>query len=1097
MSYPKRLIEVDLPIARISAHARREKSIRHGHISTLHIWWARRPLAACRAVICASLWPDPEDLAVWLSAAEDDGGDGALGAAIRAPLGCKPSEGVLIRPRRFLDEARKQMRQWANGKAGHNGVSEESFSRLVAIQKDAGLLDNPVELRRVLLDFIADFANWDNSTDPAFLKTARALTQAAHEALGGEPGSRPLVVDPFAGGGSIPLEALRVGADAFASELNPVAVLLNKVVLEYIPKYGQKLADEVRKWGQWIKEEAEKELAEFYPKDRDGATPIAYLWARTILSEAPGAGKIPVEVPLMRSLWLAKKASRKRALRWVRDAQGKVKTKTIEVTHVEDGQPVAKRVKRPLLEIFEPKKESEVEDGTVARGSATCPVTGFTTKVDSVRAQLKQRRGGAADARLFCVVTTRADEKGRFYRLPTKADQAAFDAAAAELERRERADGTERSQQGRAAGRRSAAASAQGAANRRSLVPDEVISLNELRRISVPIYGMERWGDLFSPRQALTLATLTKLVRGLPTACNAPGHIDGLAEAVQTCLAFSIDKLADKQSSFAGWKPNAEYMAGNTFRRQALGMMWDWCEANPLDRVSGSYCAEVDWIVKVVEHGERTVFGASPAHVEQVSATNHPLPDDAAAAFVTDPPYYDAVPYAYLSDFFYVWMRRTLGDVHPALFGDTGVPKDAEIVVDRPHKLSQSTKGIAFYERELTKAFAEGRRVLAPSGVGTIVFASKTTASWEAILKAVIDAGFVVTGSWPIDTEMETRVAAQGQARLGSSVHIACRPRENPDGSVREGDVGEWREVLAELPQRIHAWMPRLAEEGVVGADAIFACLGPALEIFSRYSRVEKASGEAVTLGEYLEQVWAAVSKEALSMLFADADAGGLEPDARLTAMWLWTLGAGAGVKAATKKGAAVAVAEGDAEDEADDAKDAGGKKASAKLTGGYVLEFDAARKIAQGLGAHLDKLPSVVEVKGGKARLLPVAERTKHLFGKDAEAAGGRARRKKKDPQRSLFAELEAAEQEAESGGWSVGESPLGQTVLDRVHQSMILFATGRGEALKRFLVEDGAGTDARFWKLAQSLSALYPTGTDEKRWVDGVLGRKKGLGL
>ena len=218
------------------------------------------------------------------------------------------------------------------------------------------------------------------------------------------------MVDPFAGGGSIPLEALRVGADAFASDLNPVAVLLNKVVLEYIPKFGQKLADEVRKWGQWVKEQAEKELAEFYPKDPDGATPIAYLWARTILSEAPGAGEIPVEVPLMRSLWLAKKAGRKRALRWVRDAQGKVKTKTVEVTHVEDGQPVAKRVKRPLLEIFEPEKDNEVEGGTVARGSATCPVTGFTTKVDSVRAQLTQRRGGAADARLFCVVTTRAND---------------------------------------------------------------------------------------------------------------------------------------------------------------------------------------------------------------------------------------------------------------------------------------------------------------------------------------------------------------------------------------------------------------------------------------------------------------------------------------------------------------------------------------------------------------------------------------------------------------------------------------------------------------------------------------------------------------
>ena len=204
-------------------------------------------------------------------------------------------------------------------------------------------------LRYLLLDFIADFANWDNSTQKDYLEISRKLTQISHEALGGIPETKPLVVDPFAGGGAIPLEALRVGADAFASDLNPVAVLLNKVVLEYIPKYGQKLADEVRKWGQWVKEEAEKELAEFYPKDEDGSTPIAYLWARTIISEAPDDGTgIPVEVPLMRSLWLGKKTKRLRALRWVKDEAGKVKTETVEVTYA-DG--VTRKVRRPLLEI--------------------------------------------------------------------------------------------------------------------------------------------------------------------------------------------------------------------------------------------------------------------------------------------------------------------------------------------------------------------------------------------------------------------------------------------------------------------------------------------------------------------------------------------------------------------------------------------------------------------------------------------------------------------------------------------------------------------------------------------------------------------------
>ncbi len=281
--------------------------------------------------------------------------------------------------------------------------------------------------------------------------------------------------------------------------------------------------------------------------------------------------------------------------------------------------------------------------------------------------------------------------------------------------------------------------------------------------------------------------------------------------------------------------------------------------------------------------------------------------------------------------------------------------------------------------------------------------------------------------------------------------------------------------------------MPRLAREGVVGADAIFACIGPALEIFSRYSRVEKASGEKVELREYLEQVWAAVAREALLMIFQDADATDLEEDARLTAMWLWTLST-----SANSNGAASASDDDVGESAGEDDEDESTGKA--KSGAGFSLEFDAARKIAQGLGAHLEDLGRVVEIKGDQARLFSVAERARHLFGKD-QAQRTPARRAKQVKQLTLFEELEAAEKDA---GWGdVGLPPLGETTLDRVHQAMVLFAAGRGEALKRFLVEEGVGRAATFWKLAQSLSALYPSGTDEKRWVDGVLARKKGLGL
>lgn len=280
--------------------------------------------------------------------------------------------------------------------------------------------------------------------------------------------------------------------------------------------------------------------------------------------------------------------------------------------------------------------------------------------------------------------------------------------------------------------------------------------------------------------------------------------------------------------------------------------------------------------------------------------------------------------------------------------------------------------------------------------------------------------------------------------------------------------------------------MPRLADEGVVGADAIFACLGPALEIFSRYSAVEKASGEKVTLKEYLEEVWAAVSREALNMIFSGADASGFEEDARLTAMWLWTL------RTALNGGEEPATGE---DDDSDDNDSRSGT--ATKSLPGYRLEYDAARKIAQGLGAHLENLSHLVEVKGDSATLLSAAARTPYLFGKDAAAAPKGKRKKHTSQLKFDFAET-LQEIEETSGNWSSDlTGKPGSTVLDQLHQAMILFAAGRGEALKRFLVEDGVGRNPLFWRLAQALSALYPSASDEKRWVDGVLARKKGLGL
>jgi putative DNA methylase len=1015
VDYPKRLIEVDLPIKRISAHARREKSIRHGHISTLHIWWARRPLAACRAVICAALWPDPADEKC---------------------------------PQAFREEARRLMTAWAKNHL--DLTSPESMSRFNRVKNDSKVLADNVELRKALLDFIADYSNWDNSNKPEYLACCRSMTSAAHQSLFATT-SKPLVADSFAGGGAIPVEALRVGADAFATDLNPLPVLLNRVVLQYIPIHGTTLAHELRRLGGRVKANVEKVLTKYYPPEEDSSIPIAYLWARTVRCEGPNCG---YTVPLFRSPIIARTARRTVGLRLSDDSRQKVVR----------AEPLQKTASGwQSIDGTQFPRSAVGSTGTVQRGSATCPHCGYTTPVTRVREQLQGRRGGANDCQLLTTVTIRKNESGRFYRPPSVEDLRAFSAA------------------------RSVPTPPRSTTNGEpSPIPDELISLNELRRISIPLYGMASWGDVFNARQALFLHTVVAAIRETVSQCP-----EAIRQPLTVLLALALGRQTDSCSTLTRWHTTREISTG-TFGRQALGMVWDYCEVNPFSGASGGWDNAVEWIAKVCE-SHANALSETTGNVVAASATAHPLPDNSVAAWITDPPYYDAVPYAHLSDFFYVWLRRVLYDCDPTLFAEPCAPKDQEIVVDRPHSRSKSKKDVAFYEEHLTQAFAEGRRIVDPGGVGVIVFASKTTASWEAILNAVIQAGWTITGSWPIDTEMEARVAAQGQSRLASSVHLVCRARENPDGTLRVTAVGDWRAVLAELPACIHEWMPRLAREGVVGADAIFACLGPALEIFSRYSNVEKASGEIVTLREYLEQVWAAVSTEALSMIFRDADAAGLESDARFTAIVLWTLGTGG---SSSGESADEETEAGDDDGDDDDEEDTPRGKVA---NGGYTLEYDAARKIAQGLGVNLEQINSVVEVKGDKARLLPVSERAATLFGKAEKAEAATKTRGKKATQKKLFdndAEEGAGKTETVTLGDGAAATP-GVTALDRVHQAMLLFGNGRADALKRFIVEDGVGGDARFWKLAQSLSALYPPGSDEKRWVDGVLARKKSFGF
>jgi putative DNA methylase len=983
----KRLAEVDFPIAVVSKHAAREKSIRHGHPSTLHLWWARRPLAACRAMLLGLLLPDP----------------------------CDPHC-----PEEFKEKARQL---------------------LPKILRSPVLKD--IDLRQALLRFIGDFANWDLAANPDYLGVSRGLVRAAH---GSEP---PLVVDPFAGGGSIPLEALRLGCDAFASDLNPVACLILKVMLEDIPRHGPELAEALRRSGKEIKYAAEKELAEFYPTDPDEAKPIAYIWARTVRCEAPNCG---AEIPLMRSFWLCKKGSRKRALK-------------PNVTHPKGLPPLVE------FEIYEPASDREVQSSTVSRAKARCLACNSVLAPERVRAQLSAQRGGAdvifnengervGGARFLAVVTLGGRTLGRHYRLPTERDYQAVFKAANRLKQ----------------------VIAASPPSEGSPVPDEPTPAGggsgAGRAFSVQRYGMMTFGDLFTSRQKLSLICLLKHVM----------RVCGIDHAFPA-LVFS--KHVELVSANCPWEPIAE-CPRKTFNMQALTIRWEFAESVVTSESSGGYIKTVE---NVLSNLESIGWNWGSGNFELADACDHPLPDDSASVWFTDPPYYDAVPYSDLSDFFFVWLKRALPGQSlmrdPYDRTNLVTPKTREIVQDETKRFNGDIKDRLFFENRMATAFSEGRRLLANHGIGCVVFAHKSTEGWEALLTGLIRGGWVICTSWPIQTEQANRPRARESAALATSVHLVCRPRSE------EAQVGDWTSILHELPKRVGDWMERLQLEGIRGADLVFACIGPALEIFSRYSKVETAEGCEVELAEFLEKVWEVVGRMALAQVLGfaegkDGTTGTLEEDARLTALFLWTLQSSNGVDDNGHGGE-----EGDESEDMDEEDDTPGMKNK-----GFSLIFDVVRRFAQPLGIHLpDWEERIIETEKGIVRLLPITERAKQLFGEEGcdVVAEELERGSKIAPQLSLFPERQESvpvkgrgRKNAKISSATVSDESLQTrreaTTLDRVHAGMLLQKSGRANALRALLKsEQDRGPD--FLRLANALSALYPKDSEEKRLLDAML--------
>ena len=854
----KRLIEVAFPLKQVSLDSVHEKNVRHGHISTLHIWPARRPLAASRAALIATLLPDPGN-----------------------------------------PEKRKEILERMAGRVIEKIERKRVGGRTVEKIKE---------------ETIGGILHWKRENDPDI----QWFRDEIRKAYGGRA---PKVLDPFAGGGAIPLEAMRLGCDVTAMDINPVAWFILKCTLEYpqklagqtrpLPEFALKdrefmeaflkakgfkgaslrtflerlghgdggeiqldlvqyddpileadLAYHVRAWGRWVLARARKELSSYYPtyaefeplesheeflsrpsrrllevdeegvpqvdplnaefddaylKDKQNprwiAKPtVAYLWARTVTCKQCRA-----TLPLLKTRWLCKKPRKRVLLTMEPNADQTGVVFGVQNDVPQNGGNAAQRREH----------DKRIGAGTMSRTGATCPCCGTIMTMEDIRLE---GRAGRLNATMTAVVVDGGRKKGKEYRLPTDHELAMAEVTEERLQ--------------------------ELYADIPFGLPEEQTpkaGIGASRAFSVDGYGFDTWRKLFTNRQLLALGEFVLILRSMMQ--ELEGWPESWQKALIANLALVNDRLADYSSAVCSWHNSGEKL-GHTFARFALPIVWDYTEVNPLSYSSGNYLGALDWVSRCVDH---LLESAQSAKITSVQATSAAKISGEYDAILTDPPYYDAIPYSDLMDFFYIWLRRSIpglsAEVESA-FSDALGPKwdhdtgDGELIDDASRFGGDKELSKQNYEDGMARAFRACHTALRPDGRLVVVFANKQPDAWETLVAALIRAGFVVDGSWPIQTEMGTRTRAMSSAALSSSVWIVCKKRS----AARPG----WdNTVLNEMRENITQQLRDFWDAGIRGPDFVWAATGPALEAFSKHPVVKKANdpNQFMKVSEFLREV--------------------------------------------------------------------------------------------------------------------------------------------------------------------------------------------------------------------------------------------------